>query len=223
VGFAVIKSNDPISSKFIKHLKIGFKINKSVFKKTIPKFNIIICCSEKEFKENSKKDYEKWATATVLKNKNLIIRNQKEYQRISPFKSSMYFNILTHEINHIFWLSLYHKMNPIWLYEGIACYVGNTIPWSKSDVKKMINKYHLDHSILEYRMLNRNFKSGHIPCYPVWAHFCRYLAKRYSISNVIHIMSKYVNNPTKKQFLDLFKKKTGKTYKQVFSEFVKSL
>lgn len=220
VGFALINSNGPIPNTFIRNLKLAFWKNKDLFRKSIPLFKIIICCSENEYQENSKRDYEKWSTATVLKNRTLVIRNQKEYRRISSFKKNIYYNILTHELNHLFWLNFYERMNPIWLFEGLACHIGKTRPWSRTEVKSMIKKYQLNSSILEYRMLNKNFKKGHEPRYPVWAYFCQFFAKKYSIKKLIKIMEQ---KPTKTEFWRLFEKNIGKTQQQIFAEFIVNL
>ena len=74
---------------------------------------------------------------------------------------------------------------------------------------------------MDYRSLKRNFDHGHMPRYPVWANFTKYLAENYSINHLIEIMEEYSKNPTKQNYEKLFKKHFKKSERQLFNEFIK--
>ena len=97
-------------------------------------------------------------------------------------------------MNHVFWLSLYKKSKPIWLTEGLACYVGKNFVLNNHRLFKVLKKYEVKPSILEYRYMLRNFENGHYPRYPIWASFTDFLIKKKSVKTVINFMRKYAKN-----------------------------
>ena len=213
----------PIDNNLINIFEKAYAKNTSILKKSPKKFKIIICDNEVDFKKECKYYYQKWATATVLRNKNIVARSPEFVNLIKKWKRRDYQNLMNHEMAHVFWQSLYNLSKPSWLSEGLACNIGNNFISTKNQLKLIIKKYKVNLIILEYRYMKRNFKKGHMPRYPVWANFVRYLIQKNSINKLINFMEIYSKNPTKLSYNKIFKKMFGKTDKQLFKEFLKNI
>lgn len=220
VGFATAERDREIEGSILRILKKAYAINRKIFRKPIPKFRIIICDTEGDFMRKSGHHYQKWSTATVLRNGNLITRSPDFIERVGKWRRTDFPNIMNHELNHVFWKALYHHIKPIWLMEGLACHIGNNFILGRGELKHLIRKYRVDSSILEYRYLKRNFDSGHYPRYPVWANFTMYIVKKYSVRRTIRFMERYSAKPFKENYKGTFKKTFGKTGKELFNEFL---
>ncbi len=218
--FAKILRNKPIDNDLINIFEKAYAKNTSIFKKSPQKFKIIICDNEADFKKECRYYYQKWATATVLRNKNLVARSPEFVIRIGRWEQKDYQNLINHEMSHVFWQDFYHSSKPVWLSEGLACYIGNNFIFSKNELSKIIKNYKVNYSILDYLYLKRNFKKGHLPRYPVWANFARYLIQQNSTSKLINSMEIYSKKPNKSNYNKKFKNVFGKTDKQLFNEFL---
>ncbi len=220
IKFATVYRNKPISKSSLNALKKAYNINKRLFRRSVPKFKIIICDNEKDFKKNMKDYYFKWGTATVVKGGTLVTRSPEFIEKIGRWKKSDFFDIMKHEMNHVFWEFYYGINKPCWLLEGFASYVGSGFDLTKKQLKKMIIKYKVDYSIIHYRYFRKKFEKGHVPIYPVWAAFTRFLAKNKSPYTIIRLMDSYIKNPIKSNYDKQFKKLFGKTEKELFNEFI---
>ncbi len=218
--FATIHRNKPISKYIINSLNKAYKINKTLFKRSTPKFKIIICDNEKDFKKNMRDYYFKWGTATVTKGGNLVTRSPEFIEKIGKWKKTDFLPIMKHEMNHVFWEFYYGINKPCWLLEGFASYVGESFNLTRKQLHNMIKKYKVDYSILHYRYFRKKFEKGHIPIYPIWANFTKYLAKTTSSYTIIRLMDLYIKNPTKQNYNKQFKRLFKNTEKQLFNEFL---
>lgn len=221
--FAQILRNKPIGNNLINIFKKAFSRNLSIFKKSPKKFNIIICDNENDFKREAKYYYQKWATATVLRNNNLVAKSPEFVDRIGRWEQKDYQGLINHEMSHIFWQDFYHSSKPVWLSEGLACHIGNNFISTKNQLELIIKKYKVNLAILEYRYIKRNFKNGHLPRYPVWANFVKYLINKNSVGKIIKLMDNYSKHPTKPNYYKMFKNIFRKTDKQLFEEFLENV
>lgn len=221
MGFAIINRNEIIDEEIKKIFSKSFEINQKLFGQKPKKFDIIICDTEKEFKKQAKYYYFKWGTATVLRNNNLITRSPDFVEKIGRWNKSDFQNLMNHEMNHVFWMDFYGLTKPCWLLEGLACYVGKNFLLSKNDIRELIDKYQVNDDILDYRYLERNFKNGHYPRYPVWANFTDFISKKYSAKQLVEAMNRYIKNPNLSNYKKSFKKIFGKSDKDLFKEFLK--
>lgn len=219
LSFGFLLRNKPINKNLISVFKKAYRKNIKFFRKQPNKFKIIICDTKKELKENTK-IFHKWSTASVEGNK-LITRSPQWVEEIKKFTKGEYGKIMTHEISHIFWNKIYKTRKPIWLYEGLACYIGENDIYTKKELKRLIQKYNIKNTrYLEYRFLRRNYKKGSMPRYPLWANFTRYIIKRYSVNRLIRLIDKYTKNPSRTNYNTFFNNIFGKSEKQLFNEFL---
>lgn len=220
LGFAAIKRDKLIDKSLEKIFSRSFEANRKLFGRKPKKFDIIVCDTEKEFKNQAKYYYFKWATATVLRDNNLITRSPDFVEKIGRWKKSDFQNLMIHEMNHVFWMDFYGLTKPCWLLEGLACYIGRNFLLSKKDLLMLIVKHNVDHRILDYRYLERNFKEGHYPRYPVWAGFTDFISKKYSERNLIETMDRYIKNPSLSNYKRSFEDVFGKSERYIFKEFL---
>lgn len=221
VGFAIINRNTKIDKNLPRIFKKAFSVNKSIFKKSPKKFKIVICDSEEDFKKEAKYYYQKWSAATVLRDCTLVTRSPEFAKREFQTDAKYFQMLMNHEMCHVFWQSFYSCTNPIWLDEGLACHIGNHFILSGKELKQMVGKYNVTTAILDYRYLKRKFDKGHIPNYPIWATFTRWLAEKYSVEKLVQLMEIYSRNQTKTNYEVVFKKIFGKSDKSMFKQFLK--
>ncbi len=211
-----ISSRKQLDDDFIRLFDTAYNTNYMLFNKPIPRFKIIACHSNSEFKKEARYYYTKWATATVLRNGNLVIKHP---DISTKWKKSDYPDIINHEMNHVFWTLLYKTTKPAWLEEGMASSIGKN--FSKYSLKKLINDFKINSKILHYRYIKRKV-TGHIPFYPIWQGFTDYLVNRFGSGKIIILMNKYSKNPVKDNYHKLFGQIFGKSEIQLFNEFLKS-
>jgi len=212
-----ISSRKQLDNDFIKLFDTAYNINYIFFNNPIPRFKIIVCHSNSEFKKEARYYYTKWATAIVLRNGNLVIK----YPEISTkWKKSDYPNIINHEMNHVFWALLYNTTKPLWLLEGLASSIGKN--FSDYDLKKLTNDFKINSKILHYRYIKEKL-AGHIPFYPIWQGFVDYLINKFGGRKVIILLNRYSKNPVIDNYHKLFEQIFGKSERQLFNEFLKSI
>ncbi|MBI3190895.1 hypothetical protein HYZ41_04290 [archaeon] len=221
-GFATIHRNKSLDRSIVRYFSNAFKINKRFFYKTPKRFNIIICDNEKEFEKESGKYYQKLFTAVVTDNRNIVIMSPEFIARKRQ-KNRDFQQICTHEMSHVFWYSFYKTWTPSWLMEGLPCHVSNGFLLNKRKLLDIIYEYNVRSDILDYKYIKKNFKKGHIPRYPVWANFTRFISKKYSDRKVIEFMDVYSKKKNKNHYRQTFKKAFGKSDTQLFQEFLVSL
>ena len=212
LGFAVVFRNKKIGNEILKAILESFRVNKKIFGSAPKKFNVFVCDTEEEFKKHAKYWYHEKATATVLLDNTLVTRSPEFIGKKGLFKRKQFQDIINHEMNHAFLGKYYTGSSPVWLIEGLACYVGKfpEIP----EIKK------LDYSILEYRYIKKRFRKNKFLKHGFWRGFVEYIDKKYSIKKLIILMKEYGKNPVKKNYEELFLKIFKKTEKELFREFV---
>lgn len=222
IGFATI--NKKVDGTIINIIKNAFLKNKKLFNKTPKKFKIIICDNQEELKKNAKYYYQSWMTATVLRDSTLVTKSPDFIERKRKFKKKDFPSIINHEMNHVFWNDFYKATcKPCWLLEGFAVYAGGGFKSTKKELKEMIKKYDVDYSILQYRYLERNFKKGHIPIYPVWGEFTRFIAKKYGAKKIVKLLDEYSKTLKRKDYDKTFNYIFKKTEKELFGKFLEGL
>ncbi len=222
LGFGVLISKEKVDDKTVRSIREAFKKNKKIFGKVPRKFDILFCDTEKELKKEAKYYYQPWMTATVLRDNTIVTRSPDFIEKKGRFRKKDFSSIMDHEMNHVFWNDFYNATcKPVWLLEGFAIYAGKGFIMTKKELKNMIEDYDIDYSILQYRYLERNFRKGHIPLYPIWGAFTQFLVEKYGHKRIVGLMDRYSEKLTRGHYDKLFREIFGKTEKQVFDEFLK--
>ena len=223
IGFAVIHRNKEINNEITHAFRNAFRVNKKFFRNKPRKFSIIICNTEQELKDQAKYYYQPWLTATVLRNCTLVSRSPEFVAKVGRWKRKDFQSIMNHEVSHVFWLDFYGITKPVWFSEGLANHIGKNMMLPSHELARMMRKHHVNHSLLDYRYLKRKFNLGHIPRYPVWDNFTRYLSRRFGDKKLLQFLSVYMKKQTKKNYANSFIHIFGSTDKRLFSEFQKAI
>lgn len=221
MGFAQISGQ--ADKKLQKEFRKALLFNKRIFRKNPEKFRIIICETEKDFRKMSRCHYQKWASAVVLNDSTLVMRNPRFILSKGKWKRKDIPNIVRHEMCHVFWINFYKTWSPYWLAEGLPCHVGGNYISTKIKLRSSLKNHAIGPEILDYRYLKRNFSKGAQPRYMLWANFTRYLTKKYSTKKLIKFMEEFSRDTTRKKYEVTFKKIFGKTDKQLFKEFLEKI
>lgn len=223
LGFARITRNQRIDNELMNVFKRAYSLNKKIFRKGIKEFRIFVCDTEKDIRKKSKNFYQKWGTAYVINNRDLITRSPDFVERVGMWKREDFQNLMNHEMNHVFYQSIYGSHKPVWLMEGLACYVGKNFILQKNELKKLILKHDVDSAILDHRYLRRKFRQGHFPRYPVWAGFTKHIIKKHSFAKLISFLDRYAKKPNNQNYHRLFKEIFGISERRMFNEFSESV
>jgi hypothetical protein len=221
LGFSEIVANRPIPKLFIQQIRQAYKLNKKIFgcapKK---KIKIVLCHTEDEYKHASKPYYLPYSGATpfldgriATKSQKFLKMSQKKYQQL----------VINHEMTHVFYYLRTKSYDPLWFQEGLASLVGGyTI--TKKRFKQMVARGQVSSRILQYRYLSRNFtdKQAVTTAYFVWQTFLEYISKG-KISIVVDFLKAFSENPCKRHYQMLFKRKFGKSEQCLFKDFLQDV
>jgi len=221
LGFAKIYRNLPLNNKLVNIFKKSYNLNNKFFNKKPKKFKIYVCDNEEDFKKYSKPYYAK-VTAVALGLKGITLKSPKFMAKSSRWKEKDFFNIVNHEMNHVFWYHICKTWSPQWFVEGLACYVGKNFNYSKRELKELVKKNKESYKILDFRYLRRNFKSGTLVMYSIWDAFLKFIIKNYSIKHIKKFICEFSLKPTLSNYKKIFKRIFGKSDRKLFNEFLKT-
>ena len=82
---------------------------------------------------------EQWLVG-VAKNNNIFMFDQKNYAKESSHQTKDFWQTLKHEYCHIYYSQITTGGNPLWLNEGVACYLsGKKLIIGENTKKKLLN------------------------------------------------------------------------------------
>ena len=206
------------STEFDKSLSQAHKVNSRIFGTRFDRFLFIVCYSEKEFMTKSKSVSNAF-TAIAYKDKKIFIKSMDMIIAEGRWKKNYVPKLIAHEINHMYWYHLKKTWSPYWLCEGLASFAGDNFRVPKKDLQKLITKYKVSSSMLEFRYLSKHFKNGHEPRYQVWADFTRYIVKMYGLKKIVKVCMQN----TKADYLKTFKNLFGRSDKDIFNKYLEEI
>lgn len=223
LGFCIIYRDRPVTTGIRDCLKTAFRKNTRLFEREPERFNVIICDTNSMYRKHAKYYYTPKGTATVLRNNDMVIKSPELIERVGRFKAKDFCAIVAHEMNHVFWTDFYDTTRPCWLLEGLALQMDGKRFMTKKQLKDMIKKEGIDYSFLDYRYLDRNLHKTNYPRYDLWANFTRYIARRHRLKSLVRLMDLFSRDKVRENYDRSFKRIFGKTEKQMFLDFQKSL
>lgn len=218
--FAVLISSKKVPIKIKNWIFNAYEKNKKIFGGApSKKFKIIICNSDKEWKEESKYYYFPFGAGTVLRDGTFVVREQKFLKG----NDKNYKILLDHEMNHAFFALIYGLTKPVWIHEGLANFVGG-YPLSKKEILKNIKQKRINYKILQYRYLHRNFSNKKVVLlnYSIWKYFIEFISSN-KPGVIISFMNKFIKSSIKADYTKLFLRYFGKNPKDKFQTFIKWL
>ncbi len=214
--FSIISART-FSPSFQETVRKAYRTNHQFFQTHSASFRVIVCHTEKEYMIQAREYYSPHAIGTVRRDRSLVVRSfELSKKKWSYLTEKQYANVLVHEMNHVFWYSIFKTWQPIWLVEGLADWISGIHHSRKPALKE---KASLEKVKLDYRYLINRLNKDTAIKYAAWGNFIDFLARKNGKENLwsfIHKLGK-----TKTSYENAFQKFFGKKSDHLFTEFVK--
>ena len=192
--YSIEDTNFEIEKKMILQ---AYNLNKKFAKIEIPKFEIRLVYSRKEFNKLWGKETQDYVSA-FAKDDNIVIFSYGVFEKETKWKKKKFIEALTHEINHLFYQELRNdEYDPLWLSEGLATFM-------QHDKKKSNYK---DKLVIKKEILNQSFEDMTIESYQIFTLFVEYLILNFGEKNILKFI-KYLRRGKKlnNAFREVYKK-----------------
>lgn len=201
---SLIFSSDDLNINYEKELVIkSYYFNKNFLKIEIPKFEIRIVYSRKDFDKlwgSKTLDY----VSAFTKEDNIVIFSYEVFDKETKWPKEKFEEALIHEINHLFYQELRDdEYDPLWLSEGLATFMQH---------KKKRCKYKKQLKITK-EILTQSFEEMTEDSYQIFTLFVEYLVKKYGKDNLL----KFINELKKGKDVNLC---FMEVYKRSFEELI---
>ena len=175
----LIYSSTDIDIDFEKRLLIeAYKFNEDFAKIKIPKFDVRLIYSRKEFNELWGFKTEDYVSA-FTKDNNIGIFALGVFDKETMWEKEDFIIALIHEINHLFYQELRDdEYDPLWLSEGLATFVQHK--------KKKFN--YKDKLEIKKEILNQSFEEMTIESYQVFTLFVEYLILKFGEDKILKLI-----------------------------------
>lgn len=166
-----------------KMLISAYNINKKFAKINIPKFNIQLVYSRKEFNQLWGSETQDFVSAFAKDNK-LVIFAYGVFDKETKWEKDKFKEALIHEINHLFYQELRDDTyDPLWLSEGLATLMQhNKTKFNYKDKLKITQK-----------ALEQKFEEINIESYQIFAMFVEYLILKFGEDKLLELILKLKN------------------------------
>ncbi len=208
----IYSSNDRNINHEKKILIEAYNFNKDFTKIEIPKFDIKIVYSRKEFNEIWGSKTPNYVSA-FTKDDNIVIFSYGVFDKETKWEKEKFQEALIHEINHLFYQELRDdEYDPLWLSEGLATFM-------QHDKKKFNYKNKLK---IKKEILNQYFEDMTIESYQVFTLFVEYLILEFGEDKILNLIrglkkGKKLNNLFQKIYKKSFDKliENGNRYHKI--------
>ncbi|MBT3836478.1 hypothetical protein HOD05_04430 [Candidatus Woesearchaeota archaeon] len=185
----------------------SFKINEAFFQNFLSKQTIYVARNREEYNREFGCPTQDWMVGYHCTPKShILIMSPEGLEQTGFHERDSFSQILTHEINHRFMSDLYEFSFPIWVFEGLACYVANQFNESK-----------LTDDIIDFpfdRMHYSDFYANSKYTYSKSGGFTNYLVNTYGEKSLLTFIEE-VNGKTSSEMDDIILKSFQKTLTQL--------
>jgi hypothetical protein len=162
-----------------KILTNAYNSNQEFAKIKIPKFNIQLVYSRKEFNKLWGSETQDFVSAFVKDDK-IVIFAYSVFDKETTWKKKEFYNTLIHEINHLFYQELRDdEYDPLWLSEGLATFMQHHQRKSNHKIKFEITE----------KVLEQRFEEITIESYSVFGLFVEYLIINFGKDQLLELIS----------------------------------
>ena len=156
----------------------AYNFNKDFAKVEIPKFDIKIVYSRKEFDKlwgSKTRDY----VSAFAKEDNIVIFSYGVFDKETKWEKAKFKEALIHEINHLFYQELRDdEYDPLWLSEGLATFMQHG--------RKKFN--YKDKLRITPEVLEQKFEEITIESYQIFAMFIEYLILNFGEDKILELI-----------------------------------
>lgn len=214
-----------IPARWLSKIRESYRVNSRLFKSSISSLRVIICDTQEDLKRASGSYYVPFAKGLVTKQGFVVVRTPQ----FAEINLDGFGRILTHEINHLFWLNTISSKgnlwHPLWLVEALALQTAQNryvlkkhklaLAISKLDSKKLNAE-----QLLHFRYEKRRLKSKQdlVVLYSLWSHFAAYLFPK-NLGRLVRLLQQ--EKPlSKARTQAIFERATGKSLDVLFESFL---
>jgi hypothetical protein len=194
-----------ISNKCYKKCKIFFG-------KEAENIKIHFCYTRKEFDLLTKRKSPAWMVGVAGENI-ITIFSLSVFSKVSSHPQSDFIPVLTHEIAHIFTRSIFGKLKPVWLNEGISGYVAEQYK-NRKFTGKMFQKFEKMHN-------KKDWEKNHN--YPQAYSYSKYFIESTGKKLFFKLLVKLSNDDSYKIFCEKFEKIIGISFNKSYHEWLEKL
>ncbi|MDD5133095.1 MAG: hypothetical protein PHD81_02800 [Candidatus Nanoarchaeia archaeon] len=203
---------DKSVTKLFKPIKTAENKYFRIFKIKPKSFNIILVYSRKEFDKYVGFKTENWVDGYVKLDSLIMFSpsvKDNYLQRNVPMSYKSFFD---HEINHFFYISLVGSYSPVWLGEGYACYMSDSMPspLEKDRFRQIKNPQ----KFLFYKYIKKSYFRYANEFYSISFYVVTYLIENYGHNKILKLIKRFAKKPNKNSFDKEFKQIYGITTKE---------
>ena len=156
----------------------AYNFNKKFSKINIPKFNVQLIYSRKEFNKLWGSETPNFVSAFAKKNK-IVIFAYGTFEKETDWEKKEFYKTLIHEINHLFYQKLRgHEYKPLWLSEGLATFMQHNKKKGNYTNKLNISK----------QALNQKDQQLTLESYQIFAMFVEYLILNFGEDKILELI-----------------------------------
>ena len=182
----------------------AYNFNKDFAKIEIPKFDVRLVYSRKEFNEIWGSETQEHISAFTKEDK-IVIFARSVFDKETKWEKEKFREALIHEISHLFYQELRDdEYDPLWLSEGLATFL-------QHDKKKFNYK---DKLILTKEKLTINFENMTLESYQIFTLFTEYLILKFGEKKMLKFIA---DLKLGEELENLFQK----IYEKSFDELIK--
>src|SRR3989344_8798030 len=201
----IFSSEDPDINYERRLILKAYKLNKNFAKIEIPKFDIKIVYSRKEFDRiwgSKTKDY----VSAFAKEDNIVIFSYGVFAKETKWEKEKFQEALIHEINHLFYQELRDdEYNPLWLSEGLATFMQHGK--KKYNYRKKLK--------IKKEILSQSFEDMTIESYQVFTILVEYLISKFGKNRILNLIKGLKNGENLNK---LFKKIYNKSFDELIED-----
>ncbi len=199
--FSLPKALSAEDKKELKHLTDAYRVNKKFFGIDVPKFQVKLFNTRAEFnKEVHQRKTPRWLAAYSNKRR-IAIFMPSVFERLTSHRLSAYRQILTHEMNHVFYGNFVGHYAPIWLIEGLA----RNVAGQGRETNEPVNTDYLFYTYSDKKAYKNKAGAYHL-CVENGYYFTKFILEKDGKSEIINFLRKYKVRKDKKVY-DLSMKK----------------
>jgi hypothetical protein len=147
------------------------------------------------------KKTEPWFVGAT-KNRNIYIFNENVFSNVSNHKQEDFWITLKHEYSHIYYLQLSNTNSPLWLHEGLACYLsGKQVSYDNIENDKLFEVF-------------KYFKNVNSETYRIGQYWVEKLLSVYGKDKMVALISGLSANISEPNFAIIFQKIYGIEYSE---------
>jgi len=186
----VIEFSDERSKKLVEN---AIKKNEKFFGNLVCDFSVTFLKTRKEYDKVHGSPTKEWSVGGMYGTGKIYLFDEDVFDKVSCYPKESFYEILTHEIAHVFVQENFDWTLPAWLNEGIACAAAEQDKTTREPLFDLREAYTEEE-------WNKDYPYG------TSGKYVRHLIDNYGKEKIIELMKSLIKDETKENFKIKFKK-----------------